>query len=136
MRIMILDDDKDICELLKTALAGKGYEVSTFSDPSEVTFFHGNDCPCRPELACTDALIADIVMPTMEGIDLMRKLKENDCWPMNAGNVAIMSGYLTLHYMDELNELGVQYFRKPFDLEDIYKWAEVCEDRLNIALNS
>ena len=35
MRILILDDDPDIRNLLETALVMKGHEVTTLSDPSE-----------------------------------------------------------------------------------------------------
>ena len=130
MRILILDDDKDLREMLATALSAKGHEVSLFSDPTEVDFFHGNNCPCHPDDSCTDALIADIVMPTVEGIDLIRSLKEKGCWPLTVGNVAIMSGYLTLHYMEELNNMQVHYFRKPFELNEMYNWVAECEKRL------
>jgi DNA-binding response OmpR family regulator len=129
MRVIVLDDDKDLREMLKTALTAKGHDVQAYSDPTQVPFFHGNDCPCKPEQSCTDILLADIVMPQMEGIDLMRKLKEDGCWPMSLGNVAVMSGYLTLHYMNELHELGIHYFRKPFELEAIYAWIDQCAEK-------
>ena len=71
-------------------------------------------------------------MPQVEGIELIKKLKADGCWPMSIGNVAIMSGYLTLHYMAELNELGIQYFRKPFQLETLYTWLDKCAENLRV----
>lgn len=136
MRITILDDDKDLREMLATALSTKGHEVSAFSDPTEVSFFHGDVCPCKPQKSCADVLIADIVMPKIEGIDLIKKLKTDGCWPLSIGNVAIMSGYLTLHYMNELNDMGIHYFRKPFELDEIYKWVEDCKERLEATRDS
>ncbi len=130
MRIIVLDDDIDLRNLLKTALADKGHDVHVFSDPTEVPFFHGKDCPCKPDDACTDVLIADIVMPQVEGVELIKQLKDGGCWPLSIGNVAIMSGYLTLHYMNELHDLGVQYFRKPFKLDDLCSWIDQCEKKL------
>jgi YesN/AraC family two-component response regulator len=120
----------DLRNLLKTALSARGHEVHTFADPTEVPFFHGKDCPCKPEDACSDVLLADIVMPKVKGVELIKELKAGGCWPLSIGNVAIMSGHLTLHYMNELHELGIHYFRKPFKLDDICAWVDQCEENL------
>lgn len=130
LRILVLDDDKDICELLENALTAKGHQVTSFTDPTKGPFLHNRDCPCKPDDSCADAILADIVMPNVEGIDFVKILKEGGCWPLTVGNVAIMSGYLTLHYMNDLNDLGIQYFRKPLSLEAVYAWAEQCRERL------
>lgn len=130
LRILILDDDDDIRNLLAAALSSKGHEVIAYSDPTEVPFFQEKSCPCKPDNYCADALIADIVMPNVEGIDFVKAIKNDGCWPLSIGNVAVMSGYLTLHYMNDLNDLNIQYFRKPFQLEEIYNWVEDCKERL------
>lgn len=130
LRILVLDDDQDTCNLLETALSAKGHQVSTYTDPIKAPFLHNRNCPCKRHDSCADAILADIVMPNIEGIDFVKILKDEGCWPLSLGNVAIISGYLTIHYMEDLNEMGVQYFRKPFELEAIYKWAEECTERL------
>ena len=130
MRILIFDDDIDIRNLLQTALSSKGHEVTTFSDPTQFPFFHDTSCPCTLIESCADVLITDIVMPNMEGIDFLKKLKDSGCLPLTNGNVAIISGYLTIHYMNELNNLGIHYFRKPFELNEIYEWVDQCQERL------
>ena len=130
LRILVLDDDKETCDLLETALTAKGHKVTTYTDPTKAPFMHNRDCPCNPDDSCADAILADIVMPNIEGIDFVKFLREEGCWPLSMGNVAIISGYLTIHYMEDLNEMGVQYFRKPFELEAIYRWAEECSERL------
>ncbi len=136
MRILILDDDPDIRSLFDAALTSKGHEVTTLSDPSEFPLLNIQKCPCEPKDSCTDVLIADIVMPNIEGIAFVKGLKEGGCWPLTLGNVAIISGYLTLHYMNELNAMGVHYFRKPFELQDIFKWVEECQERLDKSLGN
>ena len=130
MRILIFDDDIDIRNLLQTALSSKGHEVTTFSDPTQFPFFHDTSCPCTLIESCADVLITDIVMPNMEGIDFLKKLKDSGCLPLTNENVAIISGYLTIHYMNELNNLGIHYFRKPFELNEIYEWVDQCQERL------
>lgn len=130
LNILVFDDDEDIRNLLKTALEGKGHEVTALSDPTEFKFFDKTNCPCPQGEPCADVLIADIVMPNMEGIEFCKQLKEAGCWPLNKGNVAIISGYLTIHYMNELNDMGIHYLRKPFELNEIYAWIEECEARM------
>ena len=130
LRILVLDDDVEIRKLLKTALVNKGHEVTTLADPTEFPFFNKETCPCTPGDPCADILISDNVMPNIEGIDLFKKLKNCGCQPLVKGNVAIISGYLTIHYMNELNDLGIHYFRKPFKLKEIYEWVDLCQTRI------
>ena len=130
LNILIFDDDEAIRNLLKTALEGKGHVVTAFSDPTEFKFFYKLNCSCPQGEPCADVLIADIVMPKVEGIDFCKQLKAAGCWPLAKGNVAIISGYLTIHYMNELNEMGIHYLRKPFEMSAIYEWIEECEKRI------
>lgn len=97
MHILILDDDPDIPKLLQTALIMKGHQVKTLSDPTEFPLLSDQQYNCEPKDSYTDVLIADIVMPKIEGIEFVRNLKDEGCWPVRLGKVAIMSGYLKLH---------------------------------------
>jgi len=130
LRILVIDDDAETRDLLKIALGKKGHDVTVLADPTEFPHLNKDTCPCAPESPCADILICDNIMPNVEGIDLFKKLKSCGCQPLLKGNVAIMSGYLTIHYMNELNNLGIHYFRKPFKMSDIYDWVDLCEARI------
>ena len=105
LHIMVFDDDEDIRNLLKTALVSKGHEVTALADPSEFPFFNEETCTCSPDQQpCADILIADNVMPNIEGIDFFKKLKEKGCLPLIRENVAIMS--------------------------EIYDWIDECKIRI------
>jgi len=130
LKILVFDDDENIRNLLKTALESKGHEVTALADPTEFKYFDQLNCPCPVGEPCADVLIADIVMPKIEGIDFCKKLKASGCWPLAKGNVAIISGYLTIHYMNELNELGIHYMRKPFEMKEMFEWIEECQTRI------
>ena len=136
LRILVFDDDADTRAMLKTALSSKGHEVRSLADPTEFPFISRESCPCPPDEPCADVLIADNIMPNIEGIDFFKTLKSRGCQPLVKGNVAIMSGYLTIHYMNELNNLGIHYFRKPFTLSDIFDWIDKCQTRIEEALNA
>lgn len=124
LHIVIFDDDEEIRNLLKTVFENKGHTVTALSDPTEFEFFNKEKCPCPMSEPCADILIADIVMPNIEGITFFKQLKKAGCLPLTRGNVAIMSGYLTIHYMNELNDLGIHYFRKPFVISEICDWID------------
>ena len=130
LKILVFDDDESIRTLLKTTLESKGHEVTALADPTEFKFFDSSNCPCPVDHPCADILIADIVMPKIEGIDFFKKLKSSGCWPFARGNVAIISGFLTIHYMNELNNLGIHYLRKPFAMKDMFEWIEQCQARI------
>jgi DNA-binding NtrC family response regulator len=130
LHILIFDDDADIRNLLQTALSTKGDEVVALASPADFPFINHEKCTCDAENPCADVLLADIVMPDVDGIDLIKKLKQLGCYPLSIGNVAVMSGYLTLHYMEDLNQLGVQYFRKPLAIKEIQNWVEECRSRI------
>ena len=136
LRILVLDDDAEICDLLKTALNARGHEVTTLSDPTKFPFLMNETCSCTQGCLCADILIVDNIMPKIEGIDFFKRLKALGCQTLLKGNVAIMSGYLTIHYMNELNELGINYFRKPFHMSEIYEWVELCQSRIEESLKT
>ena len=135
LNILVFDDDPDIRNQLKTALEAKGHVVTTLSNPTEFEIFNRKNCPCSPNEPCADILIADIVMPKVEGVEFCKQLRVAGCWLLSRGNVETVSGYLTMHYMNDVNDMGIHYYRKPFELNDIYKWIEQCEERIAESLN-
>ena len=67
--ILIVDDEADICSVLKRSLDGNGYTVSTFTDPG-LALEHFKLAP-----DVYDVLITDVRMPKMSGFELARNIK-------------------------------------------------------------
>jgi two-component system, OmpR family, response regulator ChvI len=68
--ILIIDDERDITEPIKTYFETKGYDVSTFNDPiAAVTAFQ----PGKHDVA-----IVDLSMPRMDGAEVYRQLSIKD----------------------------------------------------------
>lgn len=66
-RLLVVDDEPNIVELLSASLRFVGFEVATATDGTEaVTVARRN----RPDL-----LVLDVMMPGMDGFDLVRKLR-------------------------------------------------------------
>ena len=67
-RILIIDDDKDILELLKYNLEKEGYEVYTLSK--------GTSCVAKAMELKPDLIVLDIMMPRINGLEVCRQLRQ------------------------------------------------------------
>lgn len=68
-RVCLVDDEKDFTELLGSLLEFNGFEVEKLNDPAEAL--------ARIEAGGFDAVVADMMMPGMDGLSLIRKLRAN-----------------------------------------------------------
>ena len=68
MKILVVDDEQDICEILQYNLETEGYEVVTANSAEEAL-----------ELPLQDfgLILLDVMMGEMSGFQLARRLKEN-----------------------------------------------------------
>ena len=64
--ILVVDDDKDLCALLKTALERDGHQVSTHLTGHEV-----DEAACR----WADCILLDVMMPGEDGFALCRRIR-------------------------------------------------------------
>ena len=76
-RILVVDDEQDLCEILKFNLETEGYEVETANSAEEAL---------EMDIASFDLLLLDVMMGGMSGFQLAKHLKDN---PMTA-NVPII----------------------------------------------
>src|ERR1044072_8364865 len=84
-RVLIVDDDRKILDLLVDLLEVEGYEVSTAIDGAEEMDLGNSFEP--------DVVISDVVMPVVGGLELCRRLKED---PQTAHiPVLLISGLIT-----------------------------------------
>lgn len=67
-RILVIDDEESLCEILKFILTKEGYEVDTANSAEEALGLN---------LAAYDLAIADIMMEKMSGYDLVRHVRNN-----------------------------------------------------------
>ena len=107
-RIIIIDDDKSIRQVLKTILEEEGYAVDT-ADTGKEAILKTN------EKAYNLALI-DMRLPDIEGIDLILKIK--DTTPRM--RKIIVTGYPTIqNAMEAVNRQADAFILKPFDVERV-----------------
>lgn len=107
-RIIIIDDDKSIRQVLKTILEQEGYTVDT-ADTGKQAILKTN------EKAYNLALI-DMRLPDIDGIDLILKIK--DTTPRM--RKIIVTGYPTIqNAMEAVNRQADAFILKPFDVEKV-----------------
>jgi two-component system cell cycle response regulator len=68
-RILVVDDHEDNIELLRARLEARGYEVEGASD--------GQAALDAVRRTCPDLILLDVMMPKMDGIEVVRRLKAN-----------------------------------------------------------
>ena len=69
-KVLIADDEPDILEILKYNLVNEGYQVFTAKD--------GDEALDKAKLTQPDLVILDIMMPKINGLDVLKKLREQD----------------------------------------------------------
>ncbi|MEX1158647.1 MAG: response regulator transcription factor [Thermomicrobiales bacterium] len=105
--ILIADDDAPILRLVRTKLQTDGYRVLTATDGQEAVDMFENEQP--------DLIVLDIMMPIMDGIEAMRRIREQSQVPIIL-LTARTAGRDKVRSLD----LGADdYITKPFDPDEL-----------------
>ena len=129
MKIWVVDDDPAICSMLKILLSTKGHQVETYADPTATPITQPPETACSRSHPCADVMLVDYFMPNMNGLEFLKLLEERGCGAAQ-GNKAIITAYGTSELCQELDQLGVKYFKKPFRFPEIVKWLDGCASRI------
>src|ERR1700743_3852061 len=100
--IALVDDDKNILESVSMLLEQEGYHVRSFSDPAAALTALTTTPP--------DLAILDIKMPRMDGLELLRRLRQGADLPV----IFLTSKDEEIDELMGLNAGADDYIRKPF----------------------
>ena len=106
LRILIVDDDEDICLYLKEFLNREGYRATTVTNPRDAL----------PEIkdGRHQIVLLDMRMPEIDGVGLLREIRAID----SDVCVIIMTAYPSVESaVDTMKADAFDYLRKPFELE-------------------
>lgn len=107
LSVLVVDDDRDVCEYLSDFLTQDGYKVQTVNDPTlavealRTTTFH--------------VCVLDLMMPKLSGLDLLSHIRKLD----DDLAVIILTGHPTLETATASIQHEVSaYIKKPFSTEE------------------
>ena len=72
--ILVVDDEKEIADLLEVYLTGEGYKVFKFYNPLEALL-----CTRKEQISLA---VLDVMMPDMDGFTLLQKIRESYFFPV------------------------------------------------------
>jgi DNA-binding NtrC family response regulator len=107
-RLLVVDDDLEMCSMLEDFLTQDGYHVRKFMNPLDaLNYLKDEDA---------DAVITDLNMPEMSGLEVTRAVKE-----INADiPVLLITAFGTLESAIEAMQAGASdYVIKPFNLKEM-----------------
>ncbi len=109
-KILLVDDEKDYIEALGERMKNRGMNVSTTTS--------AKDALKRVEEEPYDAIILDLQMPGMDGIEALKAIKKKN----PDMQVILLTGHATVEKGIEAMKLGaMDLIEKPADIETIAK---------------
>ena len=117
-KILVVDDEEIVLDLLGKVLAKKGYAVETAND--------GEQALEKVKKEAFNLLIADLKMPRLSGLDLLKELKKTNPYI----EVIVITGYPTVEAAVEAIKIGAfDFICKPFDVDAMLATVEHCLER-------
>jgi len=123
-RVILLDDNEAVLNVLSEILTDRGYEVLAFSSPSICPLQMIPECRCAVNQRCTDIIVSDLDMPNMTGLGFIENQKKKNC---KCQHVVLMSGNWTEQDLLRAHELGCKTFTKPFPFQEFYDYLDKVE---------
>ncbi|MDH5298280.1 MAG: response regulator [Desulfobulbaceae bacterium] len=120
-KILIVDDSKSVLYKLQQAFASTAYEVTTVDDPLKAYQMIENEQ--------FHIVISDIVMPKLDGLTLLRKIKNYN----GMIQVLMITGDITINNTLNAFRYGaVDIFFKPIeDMAELIKAVDATADKLD-----
>jgi two-component system OmpR family response regulator len=107
MRVLVVDDDREICDYMETFLTKDGIDVKTLSEPEAVADEVKN--------GGYHMVVLDLMMPKMDGVEVLQRIRKVD----SDVAVVIFTGYPSLESAVQSMKLdAVDYLKKPFDPDE------------------
>lgn len=112
-KIMVVDDEENLIELVKAILETEGFDV--------ITAYNGKECLEKLKTAKPDLILLDMMMPGMSGRETCENIRK-DPKTKNLKVAFVTVAKFSEVGKDILKKLNaVDYITKPFDNKDLVK---------------
>ena len=105
-KILVVDDEPDIIEILSIRLRTAGFEVSSAKNGEEAVAKAKSEKPL--------VIIMDVMMPVMSGFEALQKIRQ-DPGTKNIPVIVLSSKGGMKDFFADMH--GVEFMQKPFDFE-------------------
>ena len=117
-RILVVDNDKAICWVLRKAFSGEGYDVDVAMD--------GKSALEMIDSSRYSLVVMDVMMPVMDGISALARIRELPDRP----ETIIITAHSNMENTVEAMKFGAfDYVVKPFDIDDVLDLARRAVER-------
>lgn len=114
-KVLVVDDDQEIREMISTFLTYKGFQVKTAND--------GTDGLAELEKDSYDMMITDVYMPQMNALELLDRIDRKD----SNLRVLAMTGLPSREIIEQVIKKGAyDCLIKPFPLHLLFATIERC----------
>jgi DNA-binding response OmpR family regulator len=112
-KILVVDDEQEILTVINDLLVNHGYEISSATD--------GMEALNKVNMEKFDLYILDIMIPGMNGLELMHKIKQADSHAV----IIIITGYPSIEGIKLAIRSGAyHYLTKPITKDELFKVVE------------
>lgn len=108
MKILVIEDDEVLSEILVAVLNKEGFAVDVTGDGEEGLYLAEQYAP--------DAIVLDVILPTLDGLSLLKQLRQKG---ITIPVLLLTTQSSVAHKVEGLNLGADDYLPKPFDHEEL-----------------
>ena len=108
IHILLAEDERTLAMIIKDTLDGQGFHVDVAGDGEEALRLYAADKP--------DVLVADVMMPRLDGFELVRRIRKSD----QTTPVIFLTARSAVNDVVHGFEMGANdYLKKPFGMQEL-----------------
>lgn len=122
-KVLLVDDEEEFCDLLSERLGSRGMKVDTVNS--------GEDAVSKVDNESFDAIIVDLSMPGIDGLETLRRIKEK----RPDLEIIMLTGHATVQNSIEAMKLGAEdLLEKPVDLQALMEKIKEAKHKRMVVL--
>jgi len=113
-KILVLDDDHDLLEIMDIVLSAEGYKVLPLNNGNDILEHIANFNP--------NLILMDVILGQLDGRELCQNMKANRMFIIP---VILISGTHNLAQVMKMEDAPDDFIAKPFDIDDLLNKVKI-----------